>query len=122
YDLAWQRLQKITATGTGSLEIKSGYGLSLEAELKMLRVIRRVKENSGRIIKASFLAAHAFPAAYKNDHQGYIKLIIEEMLPRVAEEGLADYMDVFCEQGFFSVDQTRQLLEAGWKYGLKPKI
>lgn len=122
YDLAWQRLEKITATGTGSLEIKSGYGLSLEAELKMLRVIRRLKENSGRIIKASFLAAHAFPAAYKNDHQGYLKLIIEEMLPRVADEGLADYMDVFCEQGFFSVDQTRQLLEAGWKYGLKPKI
>lgn len=122
YDLAWQRLEKITATGTGSLEIKSGYGLSLEAELKMLRVIQRLKESSGRIIKASFLAAHAFPAAYKNDHQGYIKLIIEEMLPRVADEGLADYMDVFCEQGFFSVDQTRQLLEAGWKYGLKPKI
>lgn len=122
FDLAWQRLEKITRTGTGSLEIKSGYGLSLEAELKMLRVIRRLKEKTGRIIKASFLGAHAFPAAYRSDREGYMRLLIDEMLPRIQDEGLADYMDVFCEKGFFTVEETRRLLEAGWKYGLKPKI
>ncbi len=122
FDLAWQRLEKITRTGTGSLEIKSGYGLHPEAEWKMLRVIRRLKEKTGRLIKASFLAAHAYPAEYKNNHEGYIRLIIDEMLPRIQDEGLADYMDIFCEKGFFSVDETRRLLEAGWKYGLKPKI
>lgn len=122
YDQSFQRLQRVIAQGTGAIEIKSGYGLTLEAELKMLRVIRRLKENSAVSIKASFLAAHAYPVEYKEDNAGYIKLIIDEMLPKVAGEGLADYMDVFCEQGFFSVDDTERLLEAGWKYGMKPKI
>lgn len=117
------RLSKLILLGTGAIEIKSGYGLSTEAELKMLRVIRRLKEHFPAVpIKASFLAAHAFPLIYKENHQGYIDLIINEMLPRVAEEGLADYMDAFCEEGFFSVAETSQLLEAGAKYGLKPKI
>jgi imidazolonepropionase len=122
YDQSYQRLQNVIAQGTGAIEIKSGYGLNLEAELKMLRVIRKLKENSKLPIKASFLAAHAYPIEYKENKQSYIKLIIEEMLPRVAAEGLADYMDAFCEEGFFSVSDTKQLLEAGWKYGLKPKI
>lgn len=122
YEQSYQRLQQVIAQGTGAIEIKSGYGLSLEAELKMLRVIRKLKENTDVSIKASFLAAHAYPIEYKENKSAYIKLIIDEMLPRVAAEGLADYMDVFCEEGFFSVADTAQLLEAAWKYGLKPKI
>jgi imidazolonepropionase len=122
YDQSLVRLHQVIAQGTGAIEIKSGYGLNLEAELKMLRVIRKLKENNPLPIKASFLAAHAYPVEYQNDKSSYIKLIIDEMLPRVAGEGLADYMDVFCEQGFFSVDDTDRLLEAGWKHGLKPKI
>ncbi len=123
YEAAAQRLENLIALGTGAIEVKSGYGLSTQAELKMLRVIRRLKENYPHIpIKASFLAAHAFPMEYRENHQAYIDLIINEMLPLVAGEGLADYMDAFCEEGFFSVAETEQLLEAGWKYGLKPKI
>lgn len=122
FDQSLVRLNDLIALGTGAIEIKSGYGLSLEGEMKMLRVIRRLKEQSLIPIKASFLAAHAFPPEYKENHKGYIELIINEMLPRVADEGLADYMDVFCEKGFFTVDQTAQLLEAGLQYGLKPKI
>jgi imidazolonepropionase len=122
YEQSLQRLQQVIAQGTGAIEIKSGYGLNTEAELKMLRVIRKLKENSTVHIKASFLAAHAYPIEYKDNKAGYIKLIIDEMLPQVAGEGLADYMDAFCEEGFFSVSDTEQLLEAGWKHGLKPKI
>lgn len=122
FDQSLQRLHEVVAQGTGAIEIKSGYGLCLEGELKMLRVIRKLKEQSPIPIKASFLAAHAFPPEFKENHQGYIDSIINEMLPRVADEGLADYMDAFCEQGFFSVDETAMLLEAGLKYGLKPKI
>lgn len=123
YEQAAQRLEKLVALGTGAIEIKSGYGLTTDAELKMLRVIRALKEDYPHIpIKASFLAAHAYPIEYRTDHQAYIDLIINEMLPKVADEGLADYMDAFCEEGFFSVAETEQLLEAGWKYGLKPKI
>ncbi|PZF71807.1 imidazolonepropionase [Taibaiella soli] len=122
YDSAYERLLEVMAQGTGAIEIKSGYGLTTESELKMLRVIRKLKENAPVPVKASFLAAHAYPLEYKNDHEAYIKLIIEEMLPRVAGEGLADYMDAFCEEGFFSVADTDRLLEAGWKHGLKPKI
>jgi imidazolonepropionase len=122
YEQAWQRLQSVIATGTGAIEIKSGYGLNLEAELKMLRVIRKLKQNSLATVKASFLAAHAYPVEYLNNKEGYVNLIINKMLPVVAGEGLADYMDVFCEQGFFDADTTSRLLEAGWKYGLKPKI
>jgi imidazolonepropionase len=122
FDISLQRLHEVSRMGTGAIEIKSGYGLNTEAELKMLRVIRKLKEEKLIDIKASFLAAHTFPLAFKEDHEGYVKLIIEEMLPRVADEGLADYMDVFCEKGFFSVDETDRLLAAGAKYGLKPKI
>lgn len=122
YDQSLQRLHQVVARGTGAIEIKSGYGLSVYGELKMLRVIRRLKENNLIPVKASFLAAHAYPPEYKNDHEAYLKLIIEEMLPQVADEGLADYMDVFCEDGFFSIHETERLLEAGRKYGLKPKI
>lgn len=123
YEQAVSRLEHLVQLGTGAIEIKSGYGLTTESELKMLRVIRRLKEDYPHIpIKSSFLAAHAFPMEYKENHQAYIDKIITEMLPLVAGEGLADYMDAFCEQGFFSVDETAQLLEAGLKYGLKPKI
>lgn len=117
-----KRLESVMAMGTGAIEIKSGYGLNPEDELKMLRVIRQLKEKAPIPVKASFLAAHAFPPEFKENHGGYVKQIIEDMLPSVADEGLADYMDVFCEQGFFSVAETDRLLEAGWKYGLKPKI
>lgn len=122
YDESLARLHRVIAQGTGAIEIKSGYGLNLEAELKMLRVIRRLKEEGPIPVKASFLAAHAYPIEYKENHEGYLKLIINEMLPVIAGEGLADYMDVFCEQGFFSVDETDRLLDAAAKYGLKPKI
>lgn len=122
FDMAWQRLEEVIQQGTGAIEIKSGYGLNTEQELKMLRVIRRLKEKSPIPIKASFLAAHTYPLAYRENHAGYINLIVNEMLPQVAAEGLADYMDVFCEKGFFSQEETEILLEAGWRYGLKPKI
>lgn len=122
YDAAALRLNDMIRQGTGAVEIKSGYGLTTASELKMLRVIRRLKESFPIPVKASFLAAHAYPPEYKNDHAAYIKLITDEMLPRIADEGLADYMDVFCEQGFFSVAETDELLAAAAGYGLKPKI
>jgi imidazolonepropionase len=122
YEISKIRLDETIALGTGAIEIKSGYGLSTEGELKMLRVIKRLKENTNIDIKASFLAAHTYPLTYRENHAAYIQLIIDEMLPLVAKENLADYMDVFCEKGFFSPDETDQLLEAGYKYGLKPKI
>ena len=122
YKQSLRRLEEVIAKGTGAIEIKSGYGLNTEAELKMLRVIRRLRENGPIPIKATFLAAHAYPTDYKENKEGYIKLIIDKMLPVVAGEGLADYMDVFCEEGFFSVADTERLLEAGWKHSLKPKI
>ncbi|MFT4061753.1 MAG: imidazolonepropionase [Edaphocola sp.] len=122
FDLSLARLHHAMELGTGAIEIKSGYGLCLEGELKMLRVIRKLKETCNIPIKASFLAAHAYPMAYKENHQAYIDTIINEMLPQVAAEGLADFMDVFCENGFFSVSETGTLLEAGLKYGLRPKI
>ncbi len=119
---AMVRLDEVKRMGTTAIEIKSGYGLSMESELKMLRVIKRLKANSPMIIKSTFLGAHALPLEYKADRQKYIKLLIEEMLPEIDREGLADYMDVFCDQGFFTVEETAQLLEAGWKYDLQPKI
>ncbi len=122
FDSAWKRLEEVKALGTTAIEIKSGYGLNTDAELKMLRVIRRIKENTDILVKSNFLAAHAFPLEFKENHQAYVDIIINEMLPQVAEEGLADYIDAFCEFGFFSVDETAQILEAGAKYGLKPKI
>lgn len=122
FESASLRLNDMISQGTGAIEIKSGYGLTVASELKMLRVIKRLKKAFPIPIKATLLAAHAYPLAYKNDHQGYINLIINELLPQVVTEELADYMDVFCEQGFFSVAETDQLLTAAAKYGLKPKI
>lgn len=122
YESALQRIREISATGTGAVEIKSGYGLTLEGELKMLRVIQRLKNNTPLAIKSTFLGAHAFPKEFRNNHEAYIDLIVNEMLPAVAEEKLADYIDVFCEKGYFSNAQTEKLLNAGAKYGLKPKI
>ncbi len=122
YDHSLERLRRVMAQGTGAIEIKSGYGLCLEGELKMLRVIRKLKENGGIPVKASFLAAHAYPLEYKQNKEGYVNLIIDKMLPVVAGEGLADFIDVFCEEGFFGIPETERLLEAGLKYGLKPKI
>jgi len=122
FESASVRLKQMILQGTGAVEIKSGYGLTTASEIKMLRVIRRLKDQFPIPIKATFLAAHAFPAEFKNDHQSYIDLIINEMLPQIAEEKLADYIDVFCEKGFFSVEETDQILKAGAKYGLKPKI
>ena len=119
---ALSRLQEVIQLGTGAIEIKSGYGLSVEGELKMLRVIKKLKEISPVPIKATFLGAHTYPLAYKENHQGYIDLIINEMLPVIAKEKLADYIDVFCETGFFSPEETEIICKAGMSYGLKPKI
>lgn len=122
FESAWGRLQEVIRLGTGAIEVKSGYGLTLESELKMLRVVRRLKEKSPIPIKATFLGAHAVPAAYKANRAAYIDLVINEMLPQVAAEGLADYCDVFCDKGFYTPEETDQILKAGWKWGLKPKI
>jgi len=122
YDAASGRLAEMRAFGTGAVEIKSGYGLSYDGELKMLRVIKRLKESSGMTIRATFLGAHAYPPAFKEDHEGYIHLLTHRLLPQIADEGLADYIDVFCDRGFFSADETSRILEAGAKYGLRPKI
>jgi imidazolonepropionase len=119
---AHSRLLEVISYGTGAIEIKSGYGLTVDAELKMLRVIRRLKEISPIPIKASFLGAHAMPMEYKENREAYIKLITHKMLPTIAAEGLADYIDVFCEKGFYSVEETDLILEAGSKFGLTPKI
>jgi len=119
---ALKRLDEIKAYGTGAVEIKSGYGLSVEAELKMLRVIKTLKEKSDLTIKATFLGAHAFPVEYKDNQEAYIDLIINEMLPVIVEENLADYIDVFCERNYFSPEQLDRILSAGVKVGLKPKI
>jgi imidazolonepropionase len=122
FNEAWARLEELGRLGTGAIEIKSGYGLTVEAELKMLRVIRKLKERSPLSIRASFLGAHSYPTAYREDHPGYIDEIINKMLPVIASEGLADYIDVFCEKGFFDVDETETICRAGMHYGLKPKI
>lgn len=122
YASAKKRLNEVAALGTGAIEIKSGYGLSVEDELKMLRVIKRLKEQTNLSIKASFLGAHTYPAVYKENHEGYISSIINEMLPQIAAEKLADYIDVFCESGFFSAEETKRICRAGAAYGLKPKL
>ncbi|MBS1661481.1 MAG: imidazolonepropionase [Bacteroidetes bacterium] len=119
---AWTRLQELMRLGTGAIEVKSGYGLSVEGELKMLRVIKKLRERAPIPVKATFLGAHTYPAEYKENHQGYIDLIIDQMLPVIAREGLADYIDVFCETGFFNPAETEQILRAGLQHGLKPKI
>ncbi len=122
FEDALKRIDEIISYGTGAAEIKSGYGLSVEAELKMLRVIQRLKAAVPIDIKATFLGAHAYPMEYRHNKQAYIQQITEEMLPAIGSEKLADYIDAFCENGFFSVEETRQILEAGATYGLKPKI
>lgn len=119
---AWKRLEEVSRLGTGAIEIKSGYGLSVEGELKMLRVIKKLKEKSRLCIKATFLGAHTYPLAFKENHQGYIDSIINEMLPVIADERLADYIDVFCETGFFSPEETETVCRAGMNFGLKPKL
>ncbi|SHJ19652.1 imidazolonepropionase [Flavobacterium haoranii] len=122
YEQSKKRLEEVILQGTGAIEIKSGYGLTVEGELKMLRVIKRLKENYAIPIKATFLGAHAFPTQYKENHSAYIDLIINEMLPKIAEEKLADYIDAFLETGYFSVEETERIMEAGKKYGLTAKI
>ena len=119
---AMQRAREIMGQGTGAVEIKSGYGLNLQDEIKMLRVIARMKEESHLTIKSTFLGAHAFPAKYADDHNGYVEEIINEMIPMIASEGLAEYIDAFCEEGFFSVEDTDRIFNAGMKYGLRPKV
>lgn len=122
YEQSKHRLEEVIKQGTGAIEIKSGYGLTVEGELKMLRVIKRLKENFNIPIKATFLGAHAFPLPYKENHSAYIDLIINEMLPKIAQENLADYIDAFLETGYFSVEETERIMDAGTKYGLKAKI
>lgn len=116
------RLEEVMLLGTGAVEIKSGYGLTPEGELKMLRVIRKLRETYDIAIKATFLGAHALPLEYKNDPASYLDLVIQEILPRVVEENLAQYIDIFCEKGYFSLQDTHRLLSAARKQGLKPKI
>jgi imidazolonepropionase len=122
FEMASERLKNLMRLGTGAIEIKSGYGLTLDGELKMLRVIKRLKEKSPIPIKSTFLGAHTFPTEFKDDKQAYVDLVIKEMLPVIAKEGLADYIDAFCEEGFFTPQQTEEICKAGWQYGLKPKI
>ncbi|HEX5669705.1 MAG TPA: imidazolonepropionase [Chitinophagaceae bacterium] len=122
FELAWKRLEEIHAMGTGAVEIKSGYGLTVEGELKMLRVIKKLKARSSMIIRSTFLGAHTYPPQFREDHESYIRLIEDDMLPVIAAEKLADFIDVFCEDGFFSPEETERICLAGMKYGLKPKI
>jgi imidazolonepropionase len=122
FNLAWKRLEEVARLGTGAIEIKSGYGLSVEGELKMLRVIKRLKGRSNLSIKSTFLGAHAFPAEYRENHGGYVDIIINNMLPVIGQEKLADYVDVFCETGFFSPEETENICKAGTSYGLRPKL
>ncbi len=121
YQAAYQRLDEMMSLGTGAVEIKSGYGLTTESELKMLRVIQRLKQHHPLHVKATFLGAHAFPLIYKSNPQQYVDLLIQEMIPAVAQEKLADFIDVFCETNYFTPTDTDKILEAGVKYGLRPK-
>ena len=122
YESAMKRLNEIMRMGTGAVEIKSGYGLTVDSELKMLRVIKRLKENSPLTIKANFLGAHGIPMEYRGRQEEYVDLVINEMMPLVAAEDLADFVDVFCDKGFFTVEDTERVLMAGIKYGMRPKI
>ena len=122
FNVSWKRLEEISRLGTGAIEIKSGYGLTVEGELKMLRVIKKLKERSGLSIKSTFLGAHTYPLEYKENHPGYIDLIINQMLPVISKENLADFIDVFCETGFFSPEETETICKAGISHGLKTKI
>ncbi len=122
YQQSKERLEEVMKQGSGAVEIKSGYGLTVEGELKILRVIKKLKENYPVSIKATFLGAHAFPKEFKENHFGYIDVIVNEMLPKIAAENLADYIDAFLETGYFSVEETERIMEAGKKYGLPAKI
>ena len=122
YNDAKARIELLTSYGTGALEIKSGYGLTVESELKMLRVIKRLRESLPITIKATFLGAHAFPPEYKDNHGGYIDLIVNDMIPQIKSEGLADYIDVFCERNYFSIEEMEHILKAGIEAGMKPKV
>jgi imidazolonepropionase len=122
YEQSRARLEEVMKLGSGAVEIKSGYGLTVEGEIKMLRVIKRLRETYPAAIKATFLGAHAFQSEFKENHKGYIDMIINDMLPKIAEENLADYIDAFCETGYFSVEETERIMEAGKKYGLQAKI
>jgi len=122
FDMAFNYANRAIQSGTAALEIKSGYGLTTESEIKMLRVVKRLKSVLPITIKSTFLGAHAFPIEFKNNHQAYIDIIIKEMLPIIAKENLADFIDVFCDEGFYSVEETKQILEAAINIGLKPKI
>jgi imidazolonepropionase len=122
FQISWNRLQEVSKTGTGAIEIKSGYGLSLNDELKILRVIRKLKEKSQLEIKSTFLGAHTYPPEYRENHAGYIREIVDSMLPIIAKEKLADFVDVFCEQGFFSPEESETILRAGQRLGLLTKM
>lgn len=122
YEQSVVRLKEIMQLGTGAVEIKSGYGLTTESEMKMLRVAKKLAQNFPVTIKTTFLGAHAVPPEFKNDKQGYVNLLCDEMLPQIAKENLADYVDIFCEDGYFSVEDMNQLLTESAKYGLKPKV
>ena len=122
YNQSIKRVKEVMLLGTGAIEIKSGYGLSVESELKMLRVIKRIKQNFPIKVKATFLGAHALPSKFQSNKEGYLNLIINKMIPKIAEEKLADYIDVFCEKGYFSLADTDKVLSAGTSYGLIPKI
>ncbi len=122
YDDAMARLEQIIRFGTGAVEIKSGYGMTPEAELKMLRVIRRLRENSPLTVRATLLGAHGIPMEYRGCREKFVDLVIEKMIPQAADEGLADFIDVFCDEGFFTVEDTDRMLEAGARYGMRPKI
>lgn len=122
YIEACRRMREIIGMGTGAVEIKSGYGLSTESELKMLRVIRRLSESFPIPVKATFLGAHAYPAAYKTDHEGYLRLLEDEMIPKVVAQGIATYFDVFCDRGFFSPEETERLAQKAKRAGLKVRL
>ena len=122
YAQAMERVREIILKGTGAVEIKTGYGLTVEDELKMVRVIRRIKENAPLEVKVTFLGAHAVGRAYRGRQEEYVDLVCREMIPRIEREGVVEFIDVFCDKGFFTIDQTRRILKAGWKHGMTPKI
>ncbi len=122
YEQSRKRLEEVIQQGTGAVEIKSGYGLTLEAELKMLRVIKKLKDNYPIAIKSTFLGAHAFPTEFKDNHKGYIDLLVDEMIPAIAKEGLAEFVDAFLETGYFSCEETERIIQAGQKHGMTAKV
>jgi imidazolonepropionase len=122
FRISWKRLEEVSRLGTGAIEIKSGYGLSLDGELKMLRVIKKLKQKSSLSIKSTFLGAHTYPIKFRENHATYIDELVEQMLPVIAKENLADFIDVFCEQGFFNPEESETILRAGMRHGLKPKM